>query len=288
MLVAVTASMPLIAFADLCSPPVSYSIQSIDPRFKITAADLKSDLLQAEDIWEKPSQKDLFVFASSSGDMRVFLVYDIRQQATEDAQATVKKLEAIKKAFDTIHARYVDIGNDIELQQKQNNAEFTAYFANFDQFNLDVRVLNEHGGASEVESKNFTDRKDVLTKRFAELKATQNSLNDRIRRFNILGDLLNTLTTALNIYVVKFNATFADSQAYEEGVYRQTGRDRTITMYEFVDSAHLIRALAHELGHALGLNHVADTDAIMYQSNLGSSTVATPADLTALSAVCRF
>ncbi|WP_089942832.1 matrixin family metalloprotease [Candidatus Entotheonella palauensis] len=67
------------------------------------------------------------------------------------------------------------------------------------------------------------------------------------------------------------------------------GSKRKAPIFQFHDMDDLLLVLAHEMGHALGLNHIEPPEAIMH-ALMGSQNIndlaPTPADIEALQAMC--
>jgi len=70
-------------------------------------------------------------------------------------------------------------------------------------------------------------------------------------------------------------------------VYERDADGERINIYQFESKEKLMRVLAHEFGHALGLDHVEDSQAIMYRLNNGVNQKLTEADISALSERCN-
>lgn len=280
---------PTQAFAaSACTAPLTYSLGAVDSRFGVSSAQLVEYLAQAEAVWEAPSGKNLFQYRASGGAVSVNLLYDSRQATTDTQKATLAKLSAIKTVFDLISTQLRLVASSTRAEQDSLQATFALYQQDETRFNADVAASNAAGGASPETFASFQARKQALTTRFTDLKAQETALNDKAKRINALGDVLDTTAAAVNTYIAQYNAALAKTGEYEEGYYKEDAGVRSIGIYQFTDSTALVRALAHEFGHALGMNHVADSSAIMFAKNQATSTTAMPADIAALDAACGF
>ena len=102
---------------------------------------------------------------------------------------------------------------------------------------------------------------------------------------------INTLTETANEVVKKYNEgvntynhTFSEGAEFTQGDYQGD----KINIYQFKNRDELVLVLAHELGHALGIDHVDNPESIMYRQ-MGEQSVGkglTDQDLQDFRLVC--
>lgn len=245
-----------------CDTPIPFSIGTIDSRFHVTAEDLIIDTKKASDIWSNTQGKQLFVYKPGS-DFTINMVYDSRQALT---------------------SKITKLNTDLKQQQGEIDPKIMAFKQKQADFEKRVNALNDsisywnsRGGAPKEEFDKLNSEQKSLQDEADELNNTARALGQQAQEYNLNADKLNQ--TIGNYQQVLQNKP-------EEGLYEQDGYKRKISIYIDISKDEFLHTLAHEMGHALGLNHTENEQSIMYPQ---TTTVLAPSaeDIAQLSAICE-
>lgn len=270
-----------------CEEPIAYSIGTFDRRFDISQKDFLSALGEAEMIWEKPSGIELFTYVPQEADLFINLIYDYRQETTKTLSDLDFALEENEATYKMLQSRYSGLKRNYDDLKR-------IYSAQVQEFNQNNIIYQNHVETWDSGKRNSKEQFDKLEEerarleaKLAELGKTEAQLNEMIREINSLVGTLNRLADLLNLGAERYNTIGASrGETFTGGVYYSNEKKQEINIYEFSNRAKLVRVLAHELGHALGLEHNDDKDAIMYRLNEGDARRLSDSDLAALQALC--
>lgn len=268
-----------------CEKPIAYRLGDVDERFGLTEDKIRALSLEAEKIWEEASGRDLFILdQNNESAVTINFIFDERQQSIIDARKSEDTLESQWQSFDLLTDKYDEISAQYKIEVEQYESDIKEYEEFLDEFNKSVEDWNENGG-SQKEYKSIKDKEFFIKTVFRGLEENRKKLNDKAEQINQLAEQINQLQKNLSRKTDLHNRQFATDEIVDIGEFGFYD----INIYQYYSIADLRLTLTHEMGHALGIDHVDDNEAVMYyllEDQYVNDLVLKDADLEALEAIC--
>lgn len=243
----------------LCEKPISYSIDSFDVKFGISKDKFLATIKEAELIWESGTGQNLFN-SEADGTLKINLVFDERQRATIEANRSKGDIEESRSYYDSLLIQYKLAETSYKAQLRKYETQVQAFEFSLRAYNEQVAQANKTGGAKPDEYRRLEEERAELEAMKDRLDKERQELNSTASDLNNLGNQVNELAQKLNITVDIHNTRFGEAREFDQGEYTHN----KINVYQFEGISDLRLVLAHELGHALGIDHVENPKSIMY------------------------
>ncbi|MFA6047976.1 MAG: matrixin family metalloprotease [Parcubacteria group bacterium] len=268
-----------------CTKPIKYSIGNVDSRFNITQADLQNTILQAENIWEKPIGRNLFEYDPNS-QFKINLVYDDRQERTQESAKLENTLGKLESSHEQIIGQYNNLSSAYKKRLDAYNKAAADYEKQLKKYNDEVDSWNKKGGAPPDVYDNLKKEKKDLQDTFSTLEKERKVVNSLIGQTNNLVEQEKNIVSNYNSNLSSYQNKYGEPVQFDKGVYDGT----KIDIFQFNEIGDLRLTIAHEFGHALGIDHLENPQSLMYylmgEQDLSNPQLSTE-DIAALKDVCN-
>lgn len=297
-----------------CRFPLSYRIGAIDPRFHFSDAEFLKAIADAEAIWEGGLDRNLFESGDTSASLPIHLVFDNRQEQTDSIKEVSSDIEEQKASYESLRGDYEAVKASFDREKSIYDAVVKRYESHLDEYErraetyLDrvgsyekqVAEWNAEGGAPPDEYEELEDTRKSLKKEASNLEENRDDLDDEkqslekkfralnalLGKVNTLAGSLNRLAGVLNITVDSYNQVYGAREEFTTGLYTEENGEARIDVFQFYDYGDLVLILAHEMGHALGIEHATRVDSMMYPSVGEQKPTLTDEDRRMFEAAC--
>ena len=246
-----------------CQEPLTYRIGDIDPRFDISSEEVIAIMDQVESLWATALDRPLLSYRQD-GKVAIHLVYSDDQKRTEQEQAFSERLQTKEDRIATMRREYQRLKDNFDKQQQEYQQTLSTFNNRATAFNQLVKKWEGRKTPSKVVNRIKQMRNDISQMK-AEVDRKRENLELIRNKTNATSRKLNRLVDQQNEMVATYNSRFSTTKKFNQGRYIRQGNHERINIFQFANKAQLKTVLAHESGHALGLNHVSNPESVMYR-----------------------
>jgi predicted nucleic acid-binding Zn-ribbon protein len=286
IVVGISAVIIIYLTPKACSKTMTFALGPIDPQFNISRSMVMSNLQDVTDMWNSAHPQHMIlkqIDTSATADVTISFIYDERQRTTIKNERLKRQIQEQKDELSSLKQTITVTQAEYDKKNEQIQNETADYIKKLNVYKDKVDGWNVKGGAPKAAYDELKQEQILLEVQRINLNSEIQDLNNMATAIKNFSGKHNAVVDQVNQNVDAVNQT--SNKEFEEGLYNPN--TKSIIIYEFQSPLSLKRVLAHELGHALGLDHVEGKDSIMYAYNDSDVFELSKQDKDALDVLCE-
>jgi len=267
-----------------CEHPLRYRIGEVDDRFDLSPREYRKIIQKAGDMWATALGQELFIYDPEAS-FAINLLYDERQHTTITSHELSRKMQQTDHSNQKVRALHNHWQDIYQTRSEAYQISLDDLQKRREAYNATVEAKNRQGGVTQEEHDALSAEREAIDRTREELDAKHKAIEEITQMLESLQAQSTTLLTIYNRNAHTYNALYGVNIPFHKGEYN----GESITIFQFHNLDDLLLVIAHEMGHALGLNHIDAPEAIMHalmgSQDLNNLTL-TPADTQALQTTC--
>lgn len=260
---------PVSGDPDRYDSTIPWRLGQVSPEFGLSRSQVSRAIERAIETWESAAGRELFRYDRNMG-FPIDLLYGERQVQWNAQREANREIDRRRRLLQDADRLSNEGQSELDRARTDLQKRKEVYEANVEAYNRLVQQVNAQGGASAPVATELEAQR-------ADLDAERTRLDNAAREVERLTALTNSLidrrnreARAINSAVEAYNAKFGSRSIQLGRCVLDGSLVIGITIYAFSDEDHLAIVLAHELGHALGIEHVEGDGALMSAIEEGS------------------
>ncbi|MEX1212548.1 MAG: matrixin family metalloprotease [Balneolaceae bacterium] len=254
-----------------CRFEILWKFGEIDKRFGLSPTDIDRAMNRVQELWGGAIDEFHLTRTEDRG-IEIDFHYDERQELIDGESVFRDRLREQEIRIEQHQRIYEEKHHAFEQANQALLKRSQEFQRDLDALNTWVREMNDGGRFTDEQIARYEREREQIEQRQRTGLATQSELQMLARDSNQAMADVNEAIDRWNEMIDQYNEIFAGQRLVTSGHYQRTNGRDTITIYQFQGETGLQRVLAHEIGHAIGLSHIANPEAIMFEIVSGHVT----------------